>query len=139
MDKQNKGLDNIKIKRDSLQATLKEIDANYWGLKAKKDTLNIKHNKLQRDYKNMEENLLEQRKEVDELKMDNANAYQIKNEIQRQVDQRHAHMDKNLQKQMAFNEKLNKLLKDTQKKKPSIMILFLEKIGNSISKIFCFR
>jgi hypothetical protein len=27
-------------------------------------------------------------------------------------------MDINLQKQMAFNEKLNKLLKETQKKKP---------------------
>jgi hypothetical protein len=27
-------------------------------------------------------------------------------------------MDKNLQKQMAFNEKLNKLLKETPKKKP---------------------
>jgi len=27
-------------------------------------------------------------------------------------------MDKNLQKQMAFDEKLNKLLEETQKKKP---------------------
>jgi hypothetical protein len=27
-------------------------------------------------------------------------------------------MDKNLQKKMAFNEKLNKLLEETQKKKP---------------------
>ncbi len=27
-------------------------------------------------------------------------------------------MDRNLQKQMAFNEKLNKLLEETQKKKP---------------------
>jgi hypothetical protein len=27
-------------------------------------------------------------------------------------------MDKNLQKHMAFNEKLNKLLEETQKKKP---------------------
>ncbi len=50
--------------------------------------------------------------------MDNANEYQAKNEIQRQVDQRHAHMDKNLQKHMALNEKLNKLLEETQKKKP---------------------
>jgi hypothetical protein len=48
-------LENIIIERDSLQATLKEIDANYWGLKVEKDTLNIKHNKLQKDYKNMEE------------------------------------------------------------------------------------
>jgi len=48
-------LENIIIERDSLQATLKEIDANYWGLKTEKDTLNIKHNKLQKDYKNMEE------------------------------------------------------------------------------------
>ncbi len=50
--------------------------------------------------------------------MDNANAYQTKNEIQRQADQRHAQMDRNLQKQMAFNETLNKLLEEIQKKKP---------------------
>jgi hypothetical protein len=42
--------------------------------------------------------------------VDNANAYQAKNGIQMQVDKRHAQMDINLQKQMAFNEKLNKLL-----------------------------
>jgi hypothetical protein len=29
-------LENIKIEKDSLQATLKEIDANYWSLKAEK-------------------------------------------------------------------------------------------------------
>jgi len=34
-----------------------------------------------------------------------------------QVDQRHAQMDINLQKEIAFNEKLNKLLEETQKKK----------------------
>ncbi len=50
--------------------------------------------------------------------MDNANAYQVKNEIQRQAEQRHAQMDKTLQKQMAFNEKLNNLLKEIPKKKP---------------------
>ncbi len=60
----------------------------------------------------MEETLLKRQKEVEELKVDNANAYQAKNEIQRQVDQKHAQMDKNLQKQMAFNEKLNKLLEE---------------------------
>ncbi len=81
MEKQSKDLENIKIERDSLQATLKEIDANYWGLKAKKDTLSIEHNKLKRNYKNMEETLLKQHKEVEELRMNNANAYQVKNEI----------------------------------------------------------
>jgi hypothetical protein len=54
MEKQNKDLENIRIERDSLQATLK-TNANYWGLEAKKDTLSVKHNKLQGDYKNMEE------------------------------------------------------------------------------------
>jgi hypothetical protein len=58
MEKQSKDLENIIIERDSLQATLKEIDANYWGLKAEKDTLSIEHNKLQKDYKNMEETFL---------------------------------------------------------------------------------
>jgi hypothetical protein len=53
-------LENITIERDSLQTTLKEIDANYWGLKAKKDTLSIEHNKFQKDYKNMEETFLKQ-------------------------------------------------------------------------------
>jgi len=61
----------------------------------------------------MEETLLKQRKELQKLTMENANAYRIKNEIQMQVDQRHAQMAKNFQKKMAFNEKLNKLLKET--------------------------
>jgi hypothetical protein len=60
MEKQNKDLENIVIERDSLQATLKETYANYWSLKAEKDTLDIEHNKLQRHYKNMEETLLKQ-------------------------------------------------------------------------------
>ncbi len=38
----------------------------------------------------MEETFLKQQKEVEELRVDNANAYQVKNEIQKQVDQRHA-------------------------------------------------
>ncbi len=80
--------------------------------------MSIKHSKLQRNYKNMEETFLKQQKEVEELRVDNANAYQAKNEIQNQVDQRHAQMDRNLKKQMAFNEKLNKLLEETQNKKP---------------------
>ncbi len=54
MEKHNKDLENIIIEKDSLQATLKETYANHQGLKVKKDTLNIKHNKLHDDYKNME-------------------------------------------------------------------------------------
>ncbi len=118
MEKESKDLDNIIIERDSLQTTLKETNANYQGLKAKTVTLNIKHNKLHTYYKNMEETLSKQQKEVEELKMDNANAYQAKNEIQRQANHRHVQVDKNLQKQMAFNEKLNKLMEEIQKKKP---------------------
>jgi len=113
MEKHGKDLENIKIEKDFLQAILKETNVNYWGLKSKKDTLSIKHNKLQKDYKNMKEIILKQQKEVEELKVDNAHAYQIKNEIQRQVDHMHAQMDSNLQKQITFNEKLNKLLKET--------------------------
>ncbi len=86
MEEQSKDLENIKIKSDFLQGTFKETYANYQGSKAQKDTLNIEHHKLQRDYKNMEETLLKQQKEVEEFKVDNANAYQAKNEIQRQVD-----------------------------------------------------
>ncbi len=55
MEKQNKDLDNIKIEKDYLQATLKETNANYWGLEAEKDTLSVEHNKFQGDDKNMEE------------------------------------------------------------------------------------
>ncbi len=84
MEKYIKDLDNTIIQRDSLQATLKETNANYWGLKTEKDTLSIKYNKLQRDYKNMEETLLKQQKEVEEFRVDNANAYQTKNDLQRQ-------------------------------------------------------
>ncbi len=54
----NMDLEYIKIERDSLQATLKEIDANYWNLKVEKDTPNVEHNKPQKDYKNMEQILL---------------------------------------------------------------------------------
>ncbi len=50
--------------------------------------------------------------------MEVGNVYQAKNEIQKQVDQRHAQMDKKLQNYMAFNEKLNKLLEETWKVKP---------------------
>ncbi len=105
------------MEKDSSQATLKKTNANYQGLKAKEDIMNIEHNKLQRVYWHMEEILLKQQ-EVEELRVDNANAYQAKNEVQRQADHRHAQTYKNLQKQMAFNENLNKLLEEIQKKKP---------------------
>ncbi len=55
IQKQNKDLENIKMERDSLHATLKETYANYQGLKAKKNTLSIKHNRLHRDCKNTKE------------------------------------------------------------------------------------
>ncbi len=41
MEKYNKNLENNIIEMDSLQATLKEIDANYWGLKTKTEIMNI--------------------------------------------------------------------------------------------------
>ncbi len=53
------------MEKDSLQATLKETDANCRGLKAKKDTMNIEHGKF---YKHMEDTFLKQQKEVEELK-----------------------------------------------------------------------
>jgi hypothetical protein len=37
--------------------------------------MSTEHNKLQKDYKHMEETLLKQQKEVEEFKVDNANAY----------------------------------------------------------------
>jgi hypothetical protein len=77
MGKQSKNMENITIKKDSLQAILKKTDANYCGLKVEKDILSIKHSKLQKNYKNMEEILLKHQKEVEKLKMDNANAYQV--------------------------------------------------------------
>jgi hypothetical protein len=60
--------------------------------------MSIEHNKLQRDYKNMEEVILKQQKEMEDLIVDNANAYQAKNKIQRQANKRPAQMDKKLQK-----------------------------------------
>ncbi len=44
--KHSKDLENIKVKRDSLHATIKETDANYWNLKAKKDILSVDHSKF---------------------------------------------------------------------------------------------
>jgi CMP-2-keto-3-deoxyoctulosonic acid synthetase len=55
-------------------------------LKAKEDSLNVEHKKLLKGYKNMEQTLLEQQKELEELKVDIDNVYQIKNEVQRQAD-----------------------------------------------------
>jgi len=40
---------------------------------------------------------------------------------------------------MAFNEKFNKLLKETPKKKPFNYNISLEKIINLGSRIFCFK
>ncbi len=81
MEKHSKDLENIIIKWDFLHATLKETYANYQNLKAKKDTLSVKHGKLHKDYKNMEEIFLKQQQELEELKVDNANGYQAKNEV----------------------------------------------------------
>jgi hypothetical protein len=53
MEKHNKDLENIKIDKESLHVILKQINANYWKLKIEKDSLSVKHNKFQRDYKNM--------------------------------------------------------------------------------------
>ncbi len=50
--------------------------------------------------------------------MEVGNVYQTRSDIQRQVNKRHAQMDGNLQKHMAFNEKLNKLLEETRRVKP---------------------
>ncbi len=98
MENHNKDLENIRVKMDSLQAIIKETNANYQNLKAKKDTLNVEHNKLKKHYKKMEYIFLKQHKELEEFKVDIGNVYQAKNEVQRQFDQRHAHMDRNLQK-----------------------------------------
>ncbi len=54
MEKHNKDLEKIKVENDSLQATQMQTDANYLKLKLEKDYLFVEHNKLQRDYKNME-------------------------------------------------------------------------------------
>ncbi len=78
----------------------------------------MEHNKLHKSYKNMEQTVLKQQKELEDLKMEIGNVYQAKSEIQRQVYQRHAQMDQKLQKQMAFNEKLHKLLEEMERIKP---------------------
>jgi hypothetical protein len=54
MEKHNKDLENIRVDKDSLQATMKQTNANYWKLKIEKDSLSVEHNKLKRDHKNME-------------------------------------------------------------------------------------
>lgn len=80
MDKHNKDLENIIIERDSLQATLMQTEANYQKLKTQ-ESLSVEHNKLKRDYRNMEQTFLKQQKELKELKRDIGNVYQSKNEI----------------------------------------------------------
>jgi hypothetical protein len=46
MEKHNKDLENIKVEKDFLHATLKEMNTNYWNLKAKKDILSVEHSKF---------------------------------------------------------------------------------------------
>ncbi len=57
MEKHNKDLKKIRVKKDFLHATLMHTNAKYWKPKTKQDSLNAKHNKLQRDYRNMEHSL----------------------------------------------------------------------------------
>ncbi len=75
MEKQNKDMGNVKIERDFLLAILKEIDANYYNLKAKKDIMSVENNKIQRDYKSMEHILLKHQKELEDLIMEVGNVY----------------------------------------------------------------
>ncbi len=83
MEKHNKNLEKNKVERDSLQASLMQIDANYWKLRTKKDYLNVEHNKLQKYIQNMKLILLKQHKELKELKVDIGNVYKSKNKLQR--------------------------------------------------------
>ncbi len=138
MEKHNKDLDNIRVKKDSFQLILKQKNANYQKLKAEKDSLSVKHNKLQKYYKNMEQTLLKQL-ELKELKVDIGNVYQTKNEVQMQFDQRHVEMDKKLQRQMAFNEKFINFQRGPKGSSLSIMTVSSVKIMNSTSNIPCFR
>jgi 6-pyruvoyl-tetrahydropterin synthase len=55
---------------------------------------------------------LNQHKELEEFIMDIGNVYQTKNEVQRQFDESHTKMDKNLERQMVCNEKLQKLIEE---------------------------
>jgi hypothetical protein len=52
-------------------------------LKIEKDSLIVEHNKFQRDYRNMEQTILKQQKELEELGEDIGNVYQSKIELQR--------------------------------------------------------
>ncbi len=85
MEKHNKDVENIKVEKDFLHEILKDIYANYWNLKVEKDILIVEQNKLQRDYKNMEQILLKQQKVLEELRMKVGNIYRAKNDIQRQA------------------------------------------------------
>ncbi len=107
-------------------------------LKIEKDIMNVEHNKLQKDYKNMEQTILKQQ-ELEELRMEASNVYQTKNVIQKEVNQKHAQMDKKMQKQMAFKEKSQKLLKQAQKVKPFNYDSVFTKIMNTKNKILCFK
>ncbi len=64
MEKHIKDLKKIKVERDSLQATLTQTDVSYQKFKLEKDSLSVEHNKLQKYYKNMEQTLLKQQKEL---------------------------------------------------------------------------
>ncbi len=73
MEKHNNDLENIRVERDFVQATLKQTNANYQKLITKKDSPSVEHNKLQKDYMNMEQTFLKQQKELKELRADIGN------------------------------------------------------------------
>ncbi len=75
MEKHNKDLQKIKVEKDSLQATLMQTAANFQKLKKENDSLSVEHNKLQRDYRNMEQTFLKHQKELKELKEGIGNVY----------------------------------------------------------------
>jgi hypothetical protein len=60
MEKHNKDLEKIRVERDSLHATMMQTNVNYWKLKTENPSLSVEHNKLHRNYKNMEQVFLKQ-------------------------------------------------------------------------------
>ncbi len=78
MEKHNKDLKKSRVEKDFLQSTLMHTNVNYYKLKTQKDSLGVERNKLQRDYKDMEQTFIKQPKELKELREDIGNVYQPK-------------------------------------------------------------
>lgn len=127
-----------KWKKILCRQLLTQINANYQKLKIEKDSLNVGHNKLHKDCKNMEQMILKQ-KEVKELIMDIGNLYQSKMSYKGNLSKGRQGWIKICRSRWHLMKGCKKFWRRFKESSPSIMIMYSKKIMNSRRNIVCFK